>query len=298
MYLCYIDESGTSAQPGTTSHFVLAGLAIPIEEWKNCEKRISSIKKKYDLTSVEIHTGWLLRKYQEQIKIKDFEKLDKSKRLYEINKYRLTELYRLQKINSNLYKTTKKNYKHTLPYVHLTYEQRVQFVEKIAEEVGSWPFAKLFAECIDKTSWNAAKSNQTIDAQSFEQVVARFEQCLRRDQKTKKRYGLLIHDNNQTIAKKHTELMTHFHEVGTLWTKIEYIIETPLFVDSKLTSMVQLADLSAYAIRRYLENGEEKLFDMIFKIADRTNKKVVGIRHFPFPRKLCSCKICSTHKTV
>ncbi len=29
MFLCYIDESGTSNIPGNTSHFILAGLAIP-----------------------------------------------------------------------------------------------------------------------------------------------------------------------------------------------------------------------------------------------------------------------------
>ena len=34
MYLCYIDESGTSVVPGNTSHFVLAGLSIPIVQWK------------------------------------------------------------------------------------------------------------------------------------------------------------------------------------------------------------------------------------------------------------------------
>jgi hypothetical protein len=33
MYLCYIDESGTSVVPGNTSHFVLAGLSIPIVQW-------------------------------------------------------------------------------------------------------------------------------------------------------------------------------------------------------------------------------------------------------------------------
>ena len=157
MYLCYIDESGTSAQPGNTSHFILAGLAIPIEKWKDCEKSISSIKDEYGLSSVEIHTGWLLRKYHDQNKISNFDKLTKTQRLQEINKYRMRELYRLQKTNHKMYKQTKKNYKLTLPYVHLTYRQRFNFIEKIANEVASWSFASLFAECIDKTCWHASK---------------------------------------------------------------------------------------------------------------------------------------------
>jgi hypothetical protein len=33
MYLCYIDESGTPESSGNTSHFVLAGISIPIWHW-------------------------------------------------------------------------------------------------------------------------------------------------------------------------------------------------------------------------------------------------------------------------
>jgi hypothetical protein len=57
MYLCYVDESGTPEVPGTTSHYILAGLAIPIYKWKVCESEINQIKKKYDLIDAEIHRG-------------------------------------------------------------------------------------------------------------------------------------------------------------------------------------------------------------------------------------------------
>ena len=82
-------------------------------------------------------------------------------------------------------------------------------------------------------------------------------------------YGLLVHDNNETVERKHTLLMRNFHAKGTLWINIERIIETPMFVDSQLTSMVQIADLCSYTLRRYVENGEARLFDIIYKRADR-----------------------------
>jgi hypothetical protein len=75
MYLCYVDESGTPEIPGNSSHYVLAGFAIPIWQWKACETDINNIKKKYELENAEIHTAWLLRKYIEQIKIANFENL-------------------------------------------------------------------------------------------------------------------------------------------------------------------------------------------------------------------------------
>ena len=87
--------------------------------------------------------------------------------------------------------------------------------------------------------------------------------------------------------------MIKFHKQGTLWTQVENIIETPLFVDSQLTCMVQVADLCSYSLRRFLENNETFLFDNIFKRADRKFGKVVGIRHFS--KKDCPCKICMEH---
>jgi hypothetical protein len=57
MILTYIDESGTPDLPGNTSHYVLAGLSIPIWKWKSCEKEVNQIKAIYNLTNAEIHTA-------------------------------------------------------------------------------------------------------------------------------------------------------------------------------------------------------------------------------------------------
>ncbi|MDP2982521.1 MAG: DUF3800 domain-containing protein [Candidatus Latescibacter sp.] len=47
MYLCYIDESGTPDIPGNTSHYILAGVSIPVQYWKDCDNDIENIKSKY-----------------------------------------------------------------------------------------------------------------------------------------------------------------------------------------------------------------------------------------------------------
>jgi hypothetical protein len=297
MYLCYLDESGTPDIPGNTSHFVLAGLSIPIWYWKQCDAELTQIKKKYQLENEEIHIAFMLRKYIEQKRIPDFEKMDYSARRFEVTKLRNGELLSLQKANKKeQLKQTKTNYKKTNGYIHLTYEERVSVVNSIADRIGSWGFARLFAECIDKIHFNPARSRRTVSEQSFEQVVSRFEQYLEITQKGCKEeiFGILIHDNNETVARKHTELMKQFHANGTLWTSIKKIIETPFFVDSQLTSMIQAADVCAYALRRYLENGEEDLFNRIFTRADRRGDRVEGVRHFT--NEKCECVICKTHR--
>jgi hypothetical protein len=297
MYLCYIDESGTPDVPGNTSHFVLSGLSIPIWRWKDCDREIEAIKTRYDLIGSEIHIAWILRPYYEQKVIVDFESLNYKQRRLQVNSFRNAELLRLQRSGKpKLYKQARKNFRNTECYVHLTFEERKRLILDVTRCISQWGYARLFAECIDKIHYNRYKCTKTIGEQSFEQIVSRFEQYLQiiSANESAHYFGLLIHDNNETVAKKHTNLMKQFHQQGTLWTKIEHIIETPLFVDSQLTSIVQVADVCSYALRRYLENHEEELFDLIFQRADRKNDIVVGVRHWA--NKECVCRICSSHK--
>jgi hypothetical protein len=296
MYLCYIDESGTPDIPGNTTHYVLAGLSVPIWHWKGCDKDIQTIKKNYGLGDAEIHTAWMLRKYRLQTKVPSFATLPYPQRRSEVASLRLGEIYRLQRSkNTKNYKRTKKNYKKTDAYIHLTYQERRKVIYAIAECVKSWGFARLFAECVDKIHFDPLRAPQSVDEQSFEQVVSRFEQYLQvaKTSDHNQNYGLLIHDNNPTVSRKLTRKMRAYLKQGTDWTSVKHIIETPLFVDSHLTSMVQVADLCSYSLRRYLENGEEDLFGLIFDRADRRHEVVVGVRHFT--KKPCPCQICTTH---
>ena len=84
--------------------------------------------------------------------------------------------------------------------------------------------------------------------------------------------------------------MRTFHNRGPLWIAVLRIIETPLFVGSKFTRMVQIADLCSCSQRRYVENGEENLFAKIYTRADRQLGRGVGIRHFT--NETCQCAIC------
>jgi hypothetical protein len=293
MFLCYIDESGTSNIPGNTSHYILSGISIPVDKWKDCDSDVTIEKSKFGLKEVELHTAWILRPYIEENKINNFKSLDYDERRIAVNQYRKRELLRLVKTNKKQYTQTKKNYRQTDNYVHLTFKERKKLITNISGIIGNWNFARLFAECIDKIYFDPSIGNQSTDEQAFEQVVSRYERFLQITSIGMKNLGMLIHDNNPTVSKKMTHLMNRFHEKGTLWTKITNIIETPLFVDSQLTSMVQIADLCSYALRRYFENNETYLFSNIFKRADRKDGKVVGIRHFT--KNSCTCKICGSH---
>lgn len=297
MYLCYIDESGTPDVPGNTSHFVLAGIALPIWRWRDADRQIAGIMARYDLAEAELHTAWLLRPYIEQRRIQNFEQLGRTARRAAVERERNTHLLKLQQTGPRrTYQQARKNYGHTKDYVHLTYDERVSLVREVADCIANWGYARLFAECIDKLHFDPNRTARTIEEQGFEQVVSRFERFLvnASNGAPEKRYGLLIHDNNPTVERKHTRLMRQFLRHGTPWISLDHIIETPLFVSSSLTSMVQAADLCSYALRRFVENQESDLFDRIFQRADRAGGHyTVGVRHFAM--QPCACKICVNH---
>ncbi|SPH16835.1 hypothetical protein DEA8626_00349 [Defluviimonas aquaemixtae] len=208
---------------------------------------------------------------------------------------RTAEILKLQRSgNAKRLRQTKKNYAKTDAYIHLTYSDRWGVIKKVADTVANWGKARLFAECIDKVHFDPVWAGKTAEEQAFEQVISRFQQFLTSAGPGGDSLGMIVHDNNESVAMKHTELMRKYYETGTLWTSVDKIVETPLFVDSSLTRMVQVADLCAYAIRRYLENDEVDLFRRIFARADRLSSgKTVGVRHFT--SNGCVCEVCSTH---
>ncbi|MCY4100207.1 MAG: DUF3800 domain-containing protein [Rhodobacteraceae bacterium] len=197
------------------------------------------------------------------------------------------------------YQEKRKKYKRDFakiePYTHLTQQERKDFLEKISVAISKWDFARLFADCIDKNHFEPVRAGgRSVGEEAFDQIISRFNTYLRNKSSStqEEQQGIIVHDNSPEIAAERMQMMRAFIDEGTRHLDtIDHVIETPLFVDSKLTSMVQIADLCAYALRRYIENGERFLFDKIFQIADRKQKKLVGIRHFT--ASTCSCLLCS-----
>ena len=298
MYICYLDESGTEQLGSGTSHFVYLGLAISATTWKAKDQQVSGILAKYDLQGAEVHTGWIARRFIEQELIPDFEKLGNAARRSAVRKAREEWLIKTAALGSkpkleNLKKTLRK----TEAYTHLSATQRAALLRELADLIGSWSDARLFCEACDKSSYGATVPETPLYEAGFTQLVSRFQAFLtnKGTRDNSDLFGLLVHDNNETVSRRLTDLMRRFHKDGTLWRKLTRIVETPMFVDSKLTVMVQLADLCAYATRRFFENGETDLFNRIYPKFDRTGARVVGIRHFRYQKK-CDCVVCKEHK--
>lgn len=294
MRICYLDESGTPELTGDTSHFILLGLSIQGETWKSKDNEITQIKRRFGIERVEIHSGWLSRRYVEQERIPNFETLGVTERRESVRRTRDEFLVRKAALKGPAsVQEDRKNFRKTDPYVHLTFAERRELLRQIVEALSHWDDCRLFAECTDKRSFGGHTPRTPPFEEGFTQVVTRFHRFL--ESQPPSEHGLLVQDHNESMARRLTELMRYFHQKGTRWTApIGLIVETPLFVDSQLTSMVQVADVCAYAIRRYCEKGETELFDYIFPKFHQVGNRLVGIRHYTGTRR-CTCRICSMH---
>ncbi|MGN0834754.1 MAG: DUF3800 domain-containing protein [Candidatus Spyradosoma sp.] len=295
MYLFYLDESGTAEIPGNSPTFTLAAVGIPVGSWTRFDKQIRQLKTSYGIADKEIHVAWMAREYPEQEAIPGFESMSWPDRVAAVDRARAAAVSKRRSAGKDV-KQLKKNNEHTQDYVHLSLAERRRFLMDLACMVGKWKAARLFAEVIDKNGYKPPKPVLTPMTQAFEQVVVRVESYLSSMSKNKKKRGLLIYDNNPSVADQLTRNMKKFYREGTFLSGVDHLIETPLFVSSELTGMIQIADLCAFALRRAIEKGDSTLLNPLLPIVDRKKGKIVGVRHYAAGE--CSCLFCASRRAT
>ena len=290
MHICYLDESGSYSPNANTSYFILLGLSIPAATWRAKDAEIATVLDTHNLFG-EVHTAWMIRSYPEQERIGGFAALSPGDRQAAVEKERKSDLAKAALKGKQAVKTLARNYAKTARYTHLTHAERVAILRNLADKVGGWQDAVLFGDAQQKSAHAPEAPDAQIMDHAFEQVVTRFHTFLGRKSID---LGMLVQDQNDTAGVRLTRLARRYHATGTRYSAVSRLVETPLFVDSKLTSMVQLADLGAYAVRRFFEKNETDLFDRIYARFDRSAGKLVGLRHFT-GRQKCNCRVCKDH---
>lgn len=100
---------------------------------------------------------------------------------------------------------------------------------------------------------------------SFEQMTSRFDMFLQRRYTKHKdpQRGLMLFDESSTEQRIQT-LAREFKYNGHTYGKTRNYSEVPVFLDSRASRLIQLADLVAYSMFRHYEHGDSQYFD-IFK---------------------------------
>jgi hypothetical protein len=137
----------------------------------------------------------------------------------------------------------------------------------------SHPSNRLFACAVRKARVSPADPVEF----AFEQLSSRFDLYLARLHKAgDTQRGVILFDKS-TYETTLQSLATDFRTIGHRWGVIRNLAEVPLFLDSRASRLIQLADLIAYAIFRYYEVGDDRFFSIIRNRFDSEGGIVHGL---------------------
>lgn len=296
VYLLYVDESGvTNPHSSQTSHYVLLGLAVHVGTWFALTRRVRDLKKHYALDGetdgLELHAAWMLRAYREQSLIPSFTELSRRARFEAIKCWRSSRQTNEWPAQSTKeVHREKKDFRKTEAYVHLTREEREALylgaLRVVAEHRRG---ITLFGEAIDKRHLPSA-----VDAaeEAFTRLIDRFEIFLQHHEENP--WGVVVIDRDSATENRFARMLARLQQQDHSRGGVDRVIESPFFLDSRANAGVQVADLCAFSVRRYLENGEREQFETIFPRFFRKGDALCGLRHFTDGD--CSCLICAAPK--
>ncbi len=147
---------------------------------------------------------------------------------------------------------------------------------------------RLFAVAVHK---QAASPDDAMEL-AFEHICNRCDRMLGRlHANGDTQRGLIILDKS-SYETSLQGLSRDFRQNGHRWGRLYNLSEVPLFVDSRATRMIQLADLVAHAVRRYYENGDAGLFEIIGRKFDAVGGVTHGLVHIKPQDMGCGCLSC------
>lgn len=147
---------------------------------------------------------------------------------------------------------------------------------------------RLFAVAVDRA---AVSPRDPVEVAS-EELCNRFNLFLQRENNrmSQGQRGLIIMDDTKR-EKPIQALARHFRLNGGSWGKFRNLAEVPLFVDSKASRLIQLADLVAYATWRRYEHSDGRFFDPLLPLFDAEGGVIHGLVHRR-ANGICYCPAC------
>lgn len=112
---------------------------------------------------------------------------------------------------------------------------------------------------------------------AFEEITKRFDKALGRMHKSgNTQRGLILFDKTVHEASLQ-RICQGFRTVGHRWGILRNLSEVPVFIDSKASRLIQLADLVAYSVFRKFEKNDPRFYDVFSDRFDREGSITHGL---------------------
>ncbi|HXF99760.1 MAG TPA: DUF3800 domain-containing protein [Bacteroidota bacterium] len=181
----------------------------------------------------------------------------------------------------------------TTPWNSMRREEAQGVIKAVLDVVKrSYGSAKVFACAIHKASYPSTDVMQL----AFEDLCSRFDRYLSQlHEQGDRQRGILILDESahETTLQK---MARDFRTFGTQWGYIRNLAETPLFVPSKASRLVQVADAIAYAVFRRYNASDTNYFDVIAHKFYSHQNVVHGLAHKQKVNSQCMCIACLSRR--
>jgi len=181
------------------------------------------------------------------------------------------------------------------PWNSMPRPDRNALMKDVYRLIGGDARLTLFGIAMQKPDYPAVSPIQ----RTCEEIAGRFDAHLTTlevaDEKREKQRGLMIFDQSRH-EKTVQALMTQYRTTGASFGKVRHLAEVPLFTDSKITRMLQIADFIAYAIYRRYESSDAQFMDMIMPRLGESGGKLHGLVHLNTRHRECFCPACLSRR--
>jgi len=181
----------------------------------------------------------------------------------------------------------------TPPWDSLKKDERQQVIRDVLGVLSNDPHGTTaFACAVHKASFPNADPMEI----AFEELCNRFDLQLRRmHSEGDTQRGLIILDESsyETMLQK---LARDFRTIGTRWGSTRNMSDVPLFVDSRASRCVQLADHVAYSVFRRYNAKDTQYLDLVLAKFDEVQGKIHGLVDRQNYDPHCMCPACMSRR--
>lgn len=179
------------------------------------------------------------------------------------------------------------------PWKEMTREDAQGVIKAVLQVLPrAYESARVFACAVHKASY---PDRDPVEL-AFEDLCSRFNIYLNRLRAAGDRQkGLLILDKS-TYETTLQKLARDFQTIGTRWNVIRNFADTPFFVDSRTSRLVQLADHVAYSVFRRYNARDTQYFDIFASKFDSENEVIHGLAHKQTIDPNCMCPACLSRR--
>jgi hypothetical protein len=180
------------------------------------------------------------------------------------------------------------------PWDKLSKQERIGIIKEVLQVLANaYGTARAFACAVHKASYPGRDPMEI----AFEDLCSRFDKLLWRlqDEGDNQR-GMIVLDES-TYETTLQKMAREFRTLGTRWNVIRKIADIPLFVDSRASRCVQVADHVAYSTFRRYHAGDTSYLDIILSRFDSDGRVIHGLCHKQTGNTVCMCVACVSRRT-